>query len=220
LLALAVELADEVDEVRPGSLSKEGDDEHVSRMSVRSEPVLIGPAYVGKSTVGAALAERIGLGFVDLDAVGDTYYSAAGMALAEFEAQIQTRGHSLAHGWWQPARVAGVRGVLADYHASVIALGAGHTHYEDDVYFENVRELLEPFVNVFLLLPSADTGESVDILRRRSIDRGGHGWDHDGRDWLREWCESAQNRALATRTVYTAGRSVHETVDQVAALIG
>lgn len=204
----------------PARCPTEGDTEHVSRMGVRTEPVLIGPAYVGKSTVGHALAQRLGLGFVDLDAVGDTYYSAAGMALAEFEAQIQTSGHSRAHRWWQPARVAGVKGVLADHHASVIALGAGHTHYEDDAYFESVREFLAPFVNVFLLLPSADIGESVDVLRRRSIDRGGHGWDHDGRDWLREWCESAQNRALATRTVYTAGRSVHETVDHVAALLG
>ena len=93
-------------------------------MGVRTEPVLIGPAYVGKSTVGVALAERLGLGFVDLDAVGDTYYRAAGMALADFEAQIQTRGHCQAHRWWQPARVAGVSGVLADYSASVIAGGA------------------------------------------------------------------------------------------------
>jgi len=187
---------------------------------LRSEPVLIGPAFVGKTAIGARLAERLGLPFVDLDEVGNDYYRAAGMALADFTAQIQTHGYSKAHRWWQPARVAGVQGVLSDHRGSVIALGAGHTHYEDHAYFEIVQAALAPFDNVVLLLPAADVDRSVEILRRRSLASGGPAWSHEGHDWLREWCESAQNVALATQTVYTADRSADETADRVARLVG
>jgi shikimate kinase len=189
-------------------------------MRLRSEPVLIGPAFVGKTTIGALLAERLGLAFVDLDEVGDEYYRAAGMSLADFRAEIETRGYSRAHRWWQPARVAGVQGVLANHPRSVVALGAGHTHYEDEAYFHIVREALAPFVNVLLLLPEADVDRSVEILRHRALAGSDHTWFHDGRDWLREWCESAQNVALSTHTVCTADRAADETADHIVWLVG
>jgi adenylate kinase family enzyme len=186
---------------------------------LRPEPVLIGPAFAGKTTIGEALAHRLGLGFVDLEGVGDEYYGAAGMPTSGLRAQIHRLGHSEAHRWWQPARVAGVEGVLADHVGCVVALGAGHTHYEERIYFEMVREALAPFENVVLLLPSQDLDKSVEVLWHRARSDDGDGWDHDGRDWLREWCESDQNLALATRTVYTQGRSTAETADHIARLV-
>ena len=112
-----------------------------------------------------------------------------------------------------------MQGVLNDHPRAVIALGAGHTHYEDDAYFQIVQEALAPFTHVLLLLPDPDVNRSVEVLRRRSLASRGHGWQHDGRDWLREWCESSQNARLATQIVYTADGSADETADHVLRLV-
>jgi hypothetical protein len=173
----------------------------------RWEPVLIGPAFVGKTTVGALLASRLSCPFVDLDEIGDIYYRAVGQPLSAFRGRIEAIGYSDAHRWWQPARVAAVRGALADHRGSVVALGAGHSHYEDATNSKMVQDALAPFINVVLMLPSPDPAVSLKVLRRRAGAASGHGWERDGHDWLRDWVGSAQNRSLATRTVFTARRS-------------
>ncbi len=85
--------------------------------------VLIGPAAVGKSTIGAILAQITNREFVDVDEIGDRYYSAAGQPLDLFARRIEADGFSQAHRWWQPARVRALD-VVADHRGAVIALGA------------------------------------------------------------------------------------------------
>lgn len=86
--------------------------------------VLIGPAAVGKSTIGPLLAASVGSPFVDLDEVVGRYYSEAGMSLDEFRTKIDAVGYAAAHRWWQPARINALHRVLDDYPGTVVAVGA------------------------------------------------------------------------------------------------
>lgn len=167
----------------------------------RTEPLIVGPAGAGKSTIGSRVAALLGLPFVDLDAVAGPYYHEVGQPLSEMAARVRRDGFAAAHRWWQPARLHALERVVRDHQECVFSLGAGHSHYEDDQFWARARLVLETFQYVILLLPSSDTQEAVDILRRRCEASKGHGWIRDGVDYLSLWVNSSQNRSVATVTV-------------------
>jgi shikimate kinase len=69
-----------------------------------SSVVLLGPPATGKSTVGPLIAALLERDFVDLDEIGDEYYSEVGQPLRLLRARIDEDGFAAAHFWWQPAR--------------------------------------------------------------------------------------------------------------------
>ena len=171
--------------------------------------VLIGPAAVGKSTVGPLVARMLGLDFIDLDAIAGPYYVEADQPLEALQARIADVGVPAAHRWWQPARLHAVRRLFETTTAAVVALGAGHSHYEDSGYYESVRNLLTGHT-VVLLVVEPDLGASVEVLRRRSLASKRRDWIADGVDFLEVWASSDQNTDLADVVVYTAGKSAEE----------
>ena len=119
--------------------------------------------------------------FVDLDEVARDLYAEVGQGVEALDDRAMKIGFVEAHRWWQPARVHAVRRVLESPTASVVAFGAGHSHYEDDRWSAEIVPLLADAF-VVLLLPEADDAVSVSLLRRRCIDERGadHGWVHGG----------------------------------------
>jgi shikimate kinase len=95
--------------------------------------VLVGPPGAGKSTVGALLAERLGVGFVDSDALVE---AAAGRPISDI---FLTDGEPAFRAMERDA----VARALAE-HEGVLALGGGA------VMTDEVRELLEGHAVVFL----------------------------------------------------------------------
>lgn len=176
---------------------------------------LIGPAGAGKSTVGEILAGLLDRVFVDIDAIGDRYYEQVGQPINDLVERIEVDGFRRAHRWWQPARLAALA-ALTDFPTSVIALGAGHSHFEDERCFEEAQHALES-VFVVLLLPSPDPTESLWVLRERCERDKGTDWIRDGHDFLEEWIRSVQNRSLADLIVFGDGRSATDIARQIAA---
>lgn len=168
--------------------------------------VLIGPAAAGKSTIGPLLAASVGLPFVDLDEVADRYYSEVGMSLDDFRTKIDAVGYAAAHRWWQPAQVNALQRVLDDCPGSVVAVGAGHTHFEDRQFADAAASALRRHV-VVLLLPECDRARSAALLRERSVASKRHDWRVGDIDYLDVWVRSDQNRRLADHVMYLRGRS-------------
>lgn len=179
--------------------------------------VVIGPVGVGKSTVGAALATLLGVPFVDLDEVASDHYAEVGQGIEQLIEQAKTYGFVEAHRWWQPARVHAVRGVLQRPEASVIALGAGHSHFEDEHWFAEISKSLDDSF-VVLLLPEADVDASVTSLRHRCIDERGEDqdWLIDDVDFIRDWVVSTHNHSLADTVVYADGRPIEALAHDIA----
>lgn len=73
-------------------------------------------------------------------------------------------GAVAAHRWWQPARAHAAVRVVDEFVGSVIAFGAGHSHYEDRQFFELVRDATIE-CRVVSLLPDPDPQKSIDVLR-------------------------------------------------------
>jgi hypothetical protein len=186
-----------------------------------SPVVLVGPAAAGKSTVGALLATRLDVPFVDVDAVADPYYTEVGWSTDRLVARIRAVGRVAAEREWEPARAHAVHRVVAAHPDAVIALGAGHTSYTRADLRAQVGRALAAASDVVLLLPSADRDASLSVLRARSLAAKGTDWVADGYDflagWVDEWVDDAGARALARRTVHTDGLDPDQTADLVLA---
>lgn len=167
--------------------------------------VLIGPAGAGKTTVGEAVAAVTGRPFVDLDAVAEPYYAEVGWSIEKLVRRVEAVGRVAAEREWEPARAHAVTRAVADHPGVVLALGAGHTSYQDPGCLAAVRAALRDCSDVVLLLPAADPVLSLDVLRRRCLDSKGTTWISQGHDFLAEWLHDEGMRAMATRTVFTEG---------------
>src|SRR5688500_12402512 len=120
----------------------------LGHMSGLEEIRLVGPGGAGKSTIGALLAERLEVAFVDLDRylagrVGDS---------GEYICQ---------HGYDAYARenVETYCSLLrGEIRPRVVALSSGFMTYARDIHpeYSHVRRELEQHANTFVLLPSFD----------------------------------------------------------------
>ena len=185
-------------------------------LAVTLPVVIIGPMAAGKSTVAGALARRLGLSQVPLDAVRWYYHLADRFNFAE---QLSEPGFAATVRHWEPYSIAAVERVLAEFPDSVIDFGAGHAHYEDPDRVLRLERALAPLPNVVLLLPSADLERAETICNARDQQRLGPSWDPTRAEVNTGFVRSDCFRRVATQTVYVEERSVEETVDEIVAAL-
>jgi shikimate kinase len=124
---------------------------------------LIGPGGAGKSTVGALVAERLGLGFVDLDRC---FEARAG----DISAFIDRCGY----GAYARANVETYRSLLGDdAEPLVVALSSGFMTYSMTVHSEyaSLRRAIEDGPTTFVLVPSLQRDLCVAETVRRQLAR-------------------------------------------------
>ena len=181
---------------------------------MKSEILLLGPVRTGKSALGGLLAQQIGIPHVSLDEIRWHYYQEIGYD-AELAQTIRRQGGFLALTlYWQLFDAYSVERGLAEYPNCVIDFGAGVGVYESQEQFARVQRALAAYRNVFLILPSPDQAESLQILRERdqeppsdlNFDFNAHFLAHHG------------YYDLAKFTVCTKGRSPAETCAEILAL--
>jgi shikimate kinase len=124
---------------------------------------LIGPGGAGKSTIGAVLAVRLGLTFLDLD-----------RHLADRAGDISN--FIAAHGYGTYARenVAAYRSLVrAATPPDIVALSSGFMTYSPDIHpeYPTLRYEIERSPTTFVLLPSVDRDVCAGETVRRQVGR-------------------------------------------------
>lgn len=180
-----------------------------------NEIILIGPIGTGKSTLGRLLAEALRLPQCSMDDVRWAYYKEIDYDEAVAKQKHDEGGFWPMYEYWKPFEAYAVERLLAEHHHCVIDFGGGHSVYEDDAMFARIQQVLAPYPNVVLVLPSPDDDESIEILNTRE-------------ESLREmkpninahFIKHHSNRDLAKFVVYTKDKTPAQTRDEILARLG
>ena len=110
--------------------------------------ILIGPPTVGKSTVAEELSHKLRIEYVKLDKLQEQFGHGN-------EKEFELVKHVLSPDFKK-------------YNTpSIIDFGGGHSHNQ------GVKELLNNYPNVFLLMPSQDSDKSEELLIKTNVERWG-----------------------------------------------
>lgn len=176
--------------------------------------ILIGPMGAGKSTVGALLADKLGLPQCSMDELRWDYYNEIGYDENLAKSKQETEDFWGVQQYWKPFEAYAVERLLSEHSQCVIDFGAGHSVYEDAALFQRVQQALALYPNVFLLLPSPNEDESVRILNQRNENMP------DGiRNINKHFVRHSSNYELAKFTVYTQSKTPEETCSEILQLI-
>lgn len=184
------------------------------RCCLRSDPVLIGPCGVGKSTVSRLLAESLGVDLISVDNMCIDYYTEIGYDAMKADLLQANGGFRAKYDYWKRFEAHAVQRVVADYCNCVFDFGGGHSVFEDPLLFGRVQRVLSEFRFVVLLLPFPDAAPSVAFLRQRL------GVPPDAADDINDhFVRHPSNQRLATHVVYTGTRKAVEVCEDVLAII-
>jgi shikimate kinase len=175
--------------------------------------ILIGPVRTGKSTIGKLLSEKLQRPQISLDSVRWKYYHDIGYD-DHLAKQIRESGGYLAlFFYWRLFDAYAAEQVLVEHSNCIIDFGADI--YESRESFIRVRNALDFYPNVILILPSPDKEKSLQILKERDtyppIDLNFH--------LNRHFLDHYTYYTLAKITVFTEGKTPEETRDEILKLI-
>jgi shikimate kinase len=124
---------------------------------------LVGPGGAGKSTVGVALARRLGVAFLDLD---EQFKARAG----DISAYLDANGY---HAYADRNVRVYLEARAGLEERAVIALSSGFMTYSPDVHaaYAELRAQLASSPTTFVLLPSLDYEVCVGETVRRQVSR-------------------------------------------------
>ena len=162
----------------------------------------------GKSTLAKLLAAELGVQRRSLDDLRWDYYAEVGYDEKVAGAR-GAEGFAALYQYWKPFEAHAVTRILATHSNCVIDFGAGHSVYDDEQQFNQVRQALEPH-RVVLTLPSPDPEESIRTLHGRSANL-----PDDVRNVNEYFVRHHSNFSLAKLIVYTNGKTPVETRDEI-----
>ena len=193
-----------------------------TRMSTehrRADIVLMGPAGAGKTTVAEHISHLLNWPRLSLDAMQQTYLK----ELSDFTHVVQILEYEpFTSPRLQAYHVHIVERAFQDLQQAaqphVVEFGYGHSLYKDKRYIQRFAETLNPYPNTFLLLPSANHREAVELLYVNIM-------SHPLKRFVakKETFEQMNahavrlysQRRIAKHVVYTKGLTVEQTCDEV-----
>jgi len=174
-----------------------------------SNIILIGAMGVGKSTIGGLVASKLDLPQVSMDKLRFDYYKEKDWTEKRQREIGDKEGFSGVYKYWKQYDVHAVERLLEEHKQCVIDFGAGHSIYENPEDFARVSEILAPYANVVLLLPSPDIDESISILKDRRATT------IDGVEITEYLVSHPSSRELADFSIFTESRTPGEIMKEI-----
>lgn len=177
--------------------------------------ILIGPVRTGKSTMGKFLSEKLGLPQVSLDSLRRKYYQEIGYEETLAQSFRRHGGFLALYLYWNLFDAYAIERLLAEYHGYIFDFGAGNGISESHESSVRIQRVLAPYPNIFLILPSPNKEESLQILKDRDTSPP----SDMNFDLTRHFMERSDYYNLAKHTVFTKGKSEEETRDEIISLL-
>lgn len=140
------------------------------------------------------------------------YYREIGFSKKKQDEIRKTDGYEAMYKYWKPFEAHAVKRVLEDYPNHIHDFGAGHSVYEDEHLLKKVKDVLDNYKNVFLLLPSQKEQESMSILNERLQ---GITTNNSVYELNEHFIKHKSNKLLAKHVIYTKGRSIEDIAEKI-----
>ena len=190
--------------------------ELIARLDHTSADIfLLGPVGAGKTTIGRLLAQQLQRPQVSLDGLRWRYYQEIGYDEAEQKRIMVAEGFAGVLDYWKRFDRHAIERLLTDHQDCIVDFGAGQTVFEAEAEQARLQQLLAPYPNVFLLLPSPDLDESVAILTQRRQQQTAV----QGVELSRFLIHTYLAQGLASLVVYTGQKTVAETGEEIVRLL-
>ena len=168
---------------------------------MRNEIVLIGPMGVGKSSVSKKISEKLNKSHISIDEVRFKYYEEIGYDKITEECLKKEKGFMKGvYLYRKPYNLYAIKKILSEFSNCVFDFGSMHSVYEDEKMFQEAKEALTDFANVFLLLPSQNKEESIKILSEIYTPKAED--NPEMIDFIRHTIEHHSNYDLAKHIIY------------------
>jgi len=180
-------------------------------MAIPSTVILIGPERAGKSTVGRLLAERLGLPFTDVSKSAAPYYAELGHTQEAVD-QAWNEGELEGYLHYQgPFEAHAIERIFQEQPQGVFELKATQVAFTDNTLSTRVRQALQPYQPIVLLLPSPDVETSVRVLDARGY------VFYEGVELTEHFVRHHSNHDLAKIRLYTKGKTPQESCAELLA---
>ncbi|MFT5822908.1 MAG: hypothetical protein ACI8ZM_004165 [Crocinitomix sp.] len=177
--------------------------------------ILIGPLATGKSFIAEKLSLATSLRNHPADKLKWYYRHQNGYSLSESTQILRSQGFEALINYAQQYFGAKEIKHLLRKFKGIVDLGASDTHCQNLSRLQELNAVLEPFQNIFLILPSKDEKESIETLNDRLEIR----YDKDPlkkpvlASYLRMneiFVKSESTKMLAKHIIYTSDRPIED----------
>jgi hypothetical protein len=193
---------------------------------MRDDIVLIGPLSAGKTSVALYLSERLSLLYYPMDRIKWYYRFKNGYDIARGTKILRTYGFAALLKYASPFfSLKDIENFLNEFSGGILDFGASQSFFDDDNLLAEASRILQPFRNIVLLLPSPNLEESIEVLSQRIRER----YREKERtpevvksyvDVNRQFVLHKSNSLIAKYVVYTGGKNIEETGEEIINVTG
>ena len=134
------------------------------------EIILLGSVAVGKTTTARLISEKINKAVISLDDLRFDYYKEIGYDHDHMKDLREKAGIMAIFQYGKIFDAYSIERMLEDHQNCIFDFGGGNIVSGYDFDLNRIKKALEPYENVFFLVPSKDNEETLEfIYKRRNI---------------------------------------------------
>lgn len=174
-----------------------------------NEIILLGSVAVGKTTTARLISKKINKPVISLDNLRFDYYKEIGYDHAHMKELYEKAGIMAIFQYGKIFDAYSIERVLEDHQNCIFDFGGGNVVSGYDFDLKRIKKALEPYENVFFLVPCKDNKETLEfIYNRREIKPG-------DKELIEYLVYNHSNYDIAKHIVFVKDKTPEEVCDQI-----